>query len=150
MIMMIGLTCVPWCIFYSFSCFNTLNIACKRHVDAYSDPTWVTNGCWGQKIDHFLGLINSNNTKLTLPIIIYASIFYSFSWFDTLCIACKRHVEAHYDQTWVPNGCWDQKMDHFLWSHKFKNYKNYPTIFGLECLKLSRNGFLKNYYCSKL
>ena len=123
MIMMIGLTCVPRCIFYSFSYFNTFHIAYKRHVDTHSDPTWVPNGCWNQKMDHFLGLINSNNTKLTLPIIIYTSIFYSFLWFNTLCISSKRHIEAHYDLTWVPNKCWNLKMNHFPWSHQFKNIK---------------------------
>jgi hypothetical protein len=37
--------------------------------------------------------------------------------FNTLHIASKRYIDAYYyDPILVPNGCLDQKMDHFPWS----------------------------------
>jgi hypothetical protein len=53
-------------LFYSVLRCNTLHITSKRHVDAYLDPTLVPNGCWDQKLDHLLGLINYKN-KQNLP-----------------------------------------------------------------------------------
>jgi hypothetical protein len=56
-------------IFSIVSCFNNLLIASKRHIDAHYDPTSVPNGCWGQKMHHFLGIIKSKMSKLTLPLL---------------------------------------------------------------------------------
>jgi hypothetical protein len=102
--------------FYSVSLLNNLQIASKKHVQAYFDLTLVPNGSRHQNLDLFLGLIDSNISKLTLPIIKFTTTFYSVSRFKILSIAYKGYAKAQLDPTLVPNGCWDQKMHHFLWS----------------------------------
>ena len=93
--------------FFSVSRFNTLRIISKRYVEVYSDPTLVPNGCWDQKLDHFLGLINSKITKptISLQLITFTIHFYIVSRCSTLHIASQVPLGSDSDPTLVPNGC---------------------------------------------
>ena len=102
--------------FLSVLRFNTLRIISKRYVEVYSDPTLVPNGCWDQKLDHFLGLINSKITKPTLTLQLIKSFktsFYRFYYFNGFRITSQRYAYVYSDPTLVSNGCWVQKLDHF-------------------------------------
>ena len=121
-------------LFYSVSCFQSLRISSRRHVEAHNDPTLVPNLCWDQKMDHLLGLIKSKMSKLTLPIIKCTSLFYSVSCFNTLLIASKRNIDAYYHPTLDPNGYWDQKIG----------------LFPLVCSSCSSRSFLLAFWLSRV
>ena len=108
-------------LFYSSSSPLPLWIASKTYIETYSDPTLVPNRCWYQKLDHFLGLkdIQKIETKITnrnLPyqLLNFTAAFYSVSLLNNLQIASKKHVQAYFDLTLVPNGSRHQNLDLFL------------------------------------
>jgi hypothetical protein len=111
-------------IFYGVYCFQTWRIASNEHLKALSDPILVANGCCDQKLEHLLCLTNSkvsklklNKLKIILPIIKLTTIFNSLSRLTTLRIAFERYYGVYLNPTLVPNGCWDQKMDHIPLVH---------------------------------
>ncbi len=95
---------------------GTWKLPYNRTIFAESYTSTFTDrmGSWTAKDQ--TGLITSKSTKLTLPIIKCTTLFYIVSRFNTLRIASKRYIEAYYDPTLVPNGYWDQTLDHFPWS----------------------------------
>ena len=120
--------------FYRFYYFNGFRITSQRYAYVYSDPTLVSNGCWVQKLDHFHGLINLLMTKLTRSITTCTICFYSFSCVHSLHNASQQYIEVYSDPTLVPNGCWDQKLDHFL---GLINSKITKPIISLQLIKLT-------------
>jgi hypothetical protein len=86
------------------------------HFETFSGPTLVANGRCDQKMDHLLGLINSETEtkqlKLTPPFIKYTTIFYGVSCAQTWRNASKSHAKVLSDPILVANGCCDQKLEH--------------------------------------
>jgi hypothetical protein len=59
-----------------------------------------------------------------------------------ICVShLKRDIEAHLGPTLVPNGCWDQKIDHFpYWSVPPSSRSFLVSFFAHFALRVPREG----------